>query len=143
MQICRVKKLMENESSEKLYNNVISKSGSSKTTLNYSLCMHFPLRIVVLYRGQGSWWYAVWIETLQESTPGNKGNRPSNQIPELKTIFNRADCKVNINSVMKQLWGWKKESQEHSNIIIAFYVRKTVTEHFIWFLFPVSTLLNT
>lgn len=44
---------MENESSEKLY-NVISKSGSSKTTLNYSLCMHFPLRIVVLYRGQGS-----------------------------------------------------------------------------------------
>lgn len=53
MQICRVKKLMENESSEKLY-NVISKSGSSKTTLNYSLCYALPTtyRSVVQRTGQ-------------------------------------------------------------------------------------------
>jgi len=45
---------MENESSEKLYNNVISKSGSSKTTLNYSLCYALPTtyRSVVQRTGQ-------------------------------------------------------------------------------------------
>jgi len=44
---------MENESSEKLY-NVISKSGSSKTTLNYSLCYALPTtyRSVVQRTGQ-------------------------------------------------------------------------------------------
>lgn len=44
---------MENESNEKLYNKVISKGGSSKTTLNYSLCYAVKC-IVVLYRGQSS-----------------------------------------------------------------------------------------
>lgn len=51
MQICRVKKLMENESNEKLYNRVTSKGGSSKTTLNYDLCYAVKC-IAVSYRGR-------------------------------------------------------------------------------------------